>query len=167
MEIEISEKPENLKGLFYGIIFVVLVTIFSYSVLDMSVVYAMLLLVVGAGIVVGLFGVFTHFEKYAGKQAISFGDDAMVWGRYIAPNKFKPLLKPISYKSINKICIKNRYFRWYYKRNRTTGSLLISLKSVLMDENERKRREKILEELVKRVKKANPEVEIVDKRKRW
>ena len=96
-----------------------------------------------------------------------FRDDEWVLGYYRNANKFVPAVKkPVKYEWVYEILIKNRLLRFYYTIGGKKYFTPVPLKAVFMDEDERRRREKILKELVRRVKKANPEVEIIDKQRR-
>ena len=90
----------------------------------------------------------------------------MIKGRYKNAENFIHITKPIKYASIFQIEIKNRHLKFYYTRNGKKYWNVIQLKALFMKEDERKKREQIVEELLKRVKAANPSVKIIDERKK-
>ena len=167
MEIEINQQYNNTQILVYGLIIIFFISILFYLVWSMpliDIISGLILMVILVG---GLYIFFTNYEKKLGRRVMIFKDDEWVLGYYRNANKFVPAVKkPVKYEWIYEINIKNRLLRFYYTIDGKKYFTPLPLKAVFMDEDERKRRKKILEELLKRVKRANPDVKIIDMRRR-
>lgn len=165
MEMEVQEHYKNIQTFIVNSVFVLLVCFFVYLTSQIHIIYLIYIFFLSIFIVSGIYLAFENYDKKIGKKVFVFEDEELIKARRIAPDKLRHIIKPVRYEQIQRIEIGSRYFKFYYKRNGKEHWSMLALKAVFMDEDERKRREKILEELLKRVKKANPDVKIIDKRR--
>ena len=168
LEVEIREQYTNNQILIACTIATILILIFLYFISSISIIALGYALSISLVIIFLIFIAFTYTDK-SGKNVIILNENEILWGKYLKDGGFVRVFGPIEFSSIYKIKVKDRYVEidYIYPKNNLKTDIRIDLKALFMDEDEMRRREKILEELVKRVKKANPEVEIIDKRKRW
>lgn len=167
MEVELHEQYNNIQILIVTLAISIFLGLFSYFVWNMSLPYLISFFIVMGVLFGGLYIFFTNYEKKLGRRVMIFKDDEWVLGYYRNANKFVPAVKkPVKYEWVYEINIKNRLLRFYYTIDGKKYFTPLPLKAVFMDEDERKRRKKILEELLKRVKRANPDVKIIDMRRR-
>lgn len=168
MEVIIHKQYKNIQNFIFNTLVVVIFTLFSYEVLGMGLYYAISLFIVAFLIVVGIYALFTYMDEKIGKNVIIIDNNMILWGRYLKDGGFVRVFGPIKFISMYQIKVKDRYVEIHYisLRNNLKTDIRIDLKALFMDENERRRRQKILEELLRRVKMVNPRVEIIDKRKK-
>ena len=165
LEIVTNDHYKNLQTLaatMFIIFFVTVIFIFGFEVSLFNLIGVMIIMVI---IFIGLYAFFENYDKKIGKKVYIFEDEELIKARRMAPDKLRYIIKPVRYEQIRRIEIRSRYFKFYYKRNGKEHWSMLPLKAVFMDEDEQRRRERILEELLKRVKKSNPDVEIIDKRR--
>ena len=167
LEFEIREQYTNNQILIACLMAMILVIIFLYFVSSISVIVILYASSISLVIIFLIYIVFTYTDK-SGKNVIILNENEILWGRYLKDGKFVRVFGPIGFSSIYKIKVKDRYVEidYIYPRNNLKTDIRIDLKALFMDENERRKRQKILEELLKRVKKVNPDVEIIDMRRR-
>ena len=162
MEVIVRDHYKNIQTLMATILIIFFVTatfVFYLGVPLVNLVGTMVVMVI---LFIGLYAFFENYDKKIGKKVFIFEDEELIKARRTAPDKLRHIIKPVRYEQIQRIEIRSRYFKFYYKRNGKEHWSMLPLKAVFMDKDERKRREKILEELLKR---ANPDVKIIDKRR--
>ncbi len=166
MEVEVREHYKNLQTLIGSHAFVFAVCSLVYLTSRLPITYLVYILLLSMFVVLGIYLSFENYDKKIGKKVFIFEDEELIKARRKAPDKLRYIIKPVRYEQIQRIEIRSRYFKFYYERNGKEQWSMLPLKAVFMDEDERRRRERILEELLSRVKKANPDVKIIDKRRR-